>query len=48
MKVKELIEMLSKYDQELELVMSQNEGEYESDLKFLKIEVVDSELWLFD
>jgi hypothetical protein len=48
MKVKELIEMLSKHDQELELVMSQNDGEYESDLKFLKIEVVDSQLWLFD
>jgi len=48
MKVKELIEMLSKYDQELELAMSQNDGEYESDLKFLKIEVVDSQLWLFD
>jgi hypothetical protein len=28
--------------------MSQNDGEYESDLKFLKIEVVDSQLWLFD
>ena len=38
MKVKELIELLSKFDGEKELRSEQNGGEYWSDLEFLKVE----------
>jgi histidinol phosphatase-like PHP family hydrolase len=48
MKVKELIELLSKYDGELELKMEQNGGEYESDLSCVKVEERGEELWLLD
>ena len=48
MKVKELIELLSKFDQESELRGSYNGGEYESVLDFLKVEEVDGKVWLLD
>ena len=49
MKVKELIEMLSKFDGEKELVMEQNGGEYVSCLDFLKVEEDDKGVvWLKD
>ena len=48
MKVKELIELLSKFDGELDVVMEQNGGEYESDLSFMKVEERDGELRLLD
>ena len=38
MKVKELIELLSKFDGEKEVMMEQNGGEYVSCLDFLKVE----------
>ena len=48
MKVRELIELLSEFDGELELNMEQNGGEYVSDLGNMKVEVIDGELWLLD
>ena len=48
MKVKELIELLSKFDGELDIVMEQNGGEYESDLEFMDVEVDGGELRLKD
>jgi hypothetical protein len=48
MKVKELIELLSQVDGESELKMSQNGGEYHSDMEFLEIEVRDGVVWLLD
>jgi hypothetical protein len=48
MKVKELIELLSKFNQESELRGSYNGGEYESVLDFLKVEEVDGKVWLLD
>jgi len=49
MKVKELIELLSKFDGEKELMMSQNGGEYHSDLQFLKVgEDEKGQVWLLD
>jgi len=48
MKVKELIELLSKYDGNLELMMEQNGGEYESNLEFMVVEQVDGKVWLLD
>jgi len=48
MKVKELIEMLSQVDGDLELMMEQNGGEYYSDMEFLEIEVRNGVVWLLD
>jgi hypothetical protein len=48
MKVKELIELLSQFDGESELMMSQNGGEYHSGLEFLEVEVRDNVVWLMD
>lgn len=48
MKVYELIELLSKFDGELELRGEYNGGEYESDLEFLVVEQVDGKVWLLD
>ena len=39
MKVKELIELLSKFDGESEVGMEQNGGEYYSDLSMMEVEV---------
>lgn len=48
MKVKELIELLSKFDGEMEVLMEQNGGEYVSDLEFMKVEEKDGKVWLLD
>ena len=49
MKVKELIELLKQFDEESELMMSQNGGEYYSDMQFLKVEEDDKgRVWLKD
>ena len=49
MKVKELIKLLEQFDGESELMMSQNGGEYWSDLQFLKVEEDDKGVvWLKD
>lgn len=49
MKVKDLIELLKDFDEESELMMSQNGGEYYSDLKFLKVEEDEKgRVWLLD
>jgi len=48
MKVKELIELLSQVDGELELMMEQNGGEYESDLEFMVVDQIDGKVWLLD
>jgi hypothetical protein len=42
MKVKELIELLSKIDGEKEVWLQVNGGEYHSSLEFLEVEEVDS------
>jgi hypothetical protein len=47
MKVKELIELLSKFDEELEVKMEQD-GYWISDLSFMKVEEKSGELWLLD
>jgi hypothetical protein len=48
MKVRELIELLSKLDQDKDVMMEQNGGEYVSDLD--NLEVVDGVdvVWLLD
>ena len=48
MKVKELIEMLSKLDGEKEVMMEQNGGEYVSDLENMKIVEGEERVWLMD
>lgn len=48
MKVKELIELLSKFDGELELRGEYNGGEYESDLDYLEVKEVDGKVWWLD
>ena len=49
MKVKELIELLSKLDGESEIMGSYNGGEYESDLSMIEVEVdQDGVVWLKD
>ena len=48
MKVKELIELLKQFDGESEMMMSQNGGEYHSDMQFLEVEVCDGVVWLKD
>lgn len=47
MKVKELIELLSKFDGELDVKMEQD-GYWVSDLSFMKVEEKEGELWLLD
>jgi hypothetical protein len=44
MKVKELIELLSKLDGEKEVWMQVNGGEYHSSLDFLKVEEVNEDI----
>ena len=48
MKVKELIELLSKLDQDKEVMMEQNGGEYVSDLSNMKVVEGDERVWLMD
>ena len=48
MKVKELIELLSKLDGEKEVMMEQNGGEYVSDLENMGICEMDGKVWLLD
>lgn len=48
MKVKELIELLSKLDQEKEVMMEQNGGEYVSDLENMKVQEWNGQVWLMD
>ena len=48
MKVKELIELLSKLDGEKEVLMEQNGGEYISDLENMDICEMDGKVWLLD
>jgi hypothetical protein len=48
MKVKELIELLSKFDEDLEVKGSYNGGEYVSYLDMVEIKEVDGEVWLLD
>jgi hypothetical protein len=48
MKVKELIELLSKLDQDKEVMMEQNGGEYVSDLENMKVVEGDERVWLLD
>ena len=48
MKVKELIELLSKFDGEKEVMMEQNGGEYVSDLENMKIVDGVDTVWLMD
>lgn len=48
MKVKELIELLSKFDGESELRGSYNGGEYESDFELMNLEKREGEVWLLD
>jgi len=48
MKVKDLIKLLEQMEGESELMMSQNGGEYHSDLQFLEVEVCDGVVWLKD
>lgn len=47
MKVKELIELLSKYDGELDVKL-EFDGYWESDLSYMKVEEREEELWLLD
>ena len=49
MKVKELIELLQQFNSESELMLSQNGGEYHSDLQFMEVKVdVEGVVWLCD
>ena len=48
MKVKELIELLSKLDGEKEVMMEQNGGEYVSDLENMKVREWGDKVWLLD
>lgn len=48
MKVKDLIELLSKLDQDKEVMMEQNGGEYVSDLENMKVVEGDERVWLLD
>ena len=48
MKVRDLIELLSKLDQDKEVMMEQNGGEYVSDLENMKIVEGDERVWLMD
>ena len=48
MKVRELIELLSKLDQDKEVMMEQNGGEYVSDLSNMKVVEGEERVWLMD
>ncbi len=48
MQVRELIELLSQFDPESQVLLSQAGGEYESDLSQLEVEVCDGVVWLRD
>ena len=48
MKVRELIELLSKFDGELDVMMEQNGGEYVSDLDNMKVVEGEDRVWLLD
>lgn len=48
MLVRELIELLSKLDQDKEVMMEQNGGEYVSDLSNMKVVEGDERVWLMD
>ena len=48
MKVKDLIELLSKLDGEKEVMMEKNGGEYVSDLSNMKVVEGDERVWLMD
>lgn len=48
MKVKDLIELLSKLDGEKEVMMEQNGGEYVSDLENMKVVEGNERVWLMD
>ena len=48
MRVKDLIELLSKLDQDKEVMMEQNGGEYVSDLSNMKVVEGDERVWLMD
>ena len=48
MKVKDLIELLSKLDQDKEVMMEQNGGEYVSDLSNMRVVEGDERVWLMD
>ena len=39
MKVKELIELLQQFNGDAELMLSENGGEYNSDLEFMEVKV---------
>jgi hypothetical protein len=47
MKVKELIELLSQLDGDMEIYVSQNGGEYQGDMSG-EVEVVDGVVWFLD
>jgi len=47
MKVKELIELLSKLDEESVIMLSSNGGEYEGEMSG-GVEVVDGGVWFLD
>ena len=47
MLVRELIELLSKLDEESVIMLSSNGGEYEGEMSG-EIEVVDGEVWFLD
>lgn len=48
MLVRELIELLSKLDQDKEVMMEQNGGEYVSDLDNMKVVEGEERVWLMD
>ena len=48
MKVRDLVELLSKLDQDKEVMMEQNGGEYVSDLSNMKVVEGDERVWLMD
>lgn len=48
MQVRELIELLSQFDPDSQVLMEQAGGEYESDLSGLEVEVCDGVVWLRD
>jgi hypothetical protein len=48
MKVKDLLELLSKVDGEKEVMMEQNGGEYVSDLENMKVVEGNERVWLLD
>lgn len=47
MQVRELIELLSQLDGDMEIMLSQNGGEYEGEMSG-EVEVVDGQVWFLD